>query len=201
MKKFPTIILLAILMLCNCSAKHEDGNSTLTSFAELQGLTLVDSLGIYQYKDTLYFYNEVSDFVFKIPNGFNVYKGSNWDMDGVHLLNADSTMRIDLTSIDNEIAPYDGESIAHEDILSNIACDNGDIRMAYELYEYGYLKVGFTEDFKPLLEKANAIFNDADGMINAHIHIVRFTYPDTLAKEAFKLDWDYIRPWPNNIYK
>ncbi len=194
---FPAVLLT----VCSCSSSHNEGNTAQTSFAEWEGVTLIDSIGVYQYKDTLYFYNEPSDFIFKIPDGFTPHVGSNWGMDGVHLLNADSTMRIDITFIDRGITPYEGELITHEEILSNIACDNSDIRMAYDLYENGYLKVGYTEDFTPLIEKANAIFDDADGMVNAHLQIVRFTYPDSLAKQAFNVNLDYINPWPNNIYK
>lgn len=192
---------LLILVLSSCSTKHGTEMSTHIPFINWEGVTLTDSIGIYKYKDTLYYYNEPSDFIFKIPPVFTAHKGSNWDLDGVHLVNEDGSMRIDLTAIDRGITPYSGETITHEDILSNIACDNGDVRMAYELHDNGYFKAGFTEDFKPLLEKAYAIFDDADGLINAHIHIVRFTYPDSLAKVAYNLNQEYIKPWPNNIYK
>lgn len=193
-------IFCLIVFLCGCtSPKEHDVNNK--PFTEWEGVTLVDSIGVYQYKDTLYYVNESSEFIFKIPEGFTAHRGSNWDIDGVHLLNADSTIRIDLTPIDRCIAPYGGETITYEDVLANIACDNGDVRMYYDSNEGGFLKVGFTEEHKPLVEKASAMFDDADGMINAHVHIVRMTYPDSLVKQAFDINWDYITPWPNNIYR
>ncbi len=191
--------LCFIVAACSSGLSHKADTSI--PFTEWNGVTLVDSIGVFQYKDTLYYVNEPSEFIFKIPEGFTAHRGSNWDVDGMHLLNADSTIRIDLTAIDRGIAPYGGETITHEDVLANIACDNGDVRMYYECNDTGFLKVGFTEECMPLLEKANAIFDDADGMINAHVHIVRMTYQDSVAKQAFNINWDYIAPWPKNIYK
>lgn len=192
-----------LVACCSCSAPHNGENSAPIPFTEWEGVTLVDTIGIYQYKDTLYYAanNEVVSFVFKIPEGFTAYPGSYTDMDGVHLLNADSTMRIDLTPYDRGMAPYGDEQISHTDLLSLIACDNSDIKMYYHCDENGFLKVGYTEDGRGLIDKAVANFDDEDGMINAHLQMVRFTYPVDSANQAFLINFDYIEPWPNNIFK
>ena len=189
-------IILSFILLLGCSSPKKN----YATFSEWKGVALVDSLGVFQYKDTLYYFNEPSEFLFKIPHGFTAHKGCYWDVDGIQLVNADSTMVIELIALDRGL-PKATTDATWEDILSMIACDNGDIRMFYEQTATGYLKVGFTEDFKPLLEKAHANLMDDEDMYNYHIHIVRFTYPDSLAKQAFNLNWDYIKPWPNNIYK
>lgn len=162
-----------ILTLCSCSTPHNEDISAPIPFTEWEGVTLVDSIGIYQYKDTLYYaaINEVNDFVFKIPESFSAHQGSYIDMDGVHLINADSTMRIDLTPYDRGIAPFGGEEVTHIDLLSLIACDNSDIKMYYHCDHNGFLKVGYTEDGHGLIDKAVSIFNDEDSMINAHLNM------------------------------
>ena len=197
-------IIIFVLLFVGCSSpKSNNSIETSISFTEWEGVTLVDSIGIYQYKDTLYYaaINEVNDFVFKIPEGFSAYQGSYTDMDGVHLLNADSTMRIDLTPCDRGIAPCGNEEITHMDLLSLIACDNSDIKMYYHCDDNGFLKVGYTDDGHGLIDKAISIFNDEDGIINAHLNMVRFTYPVDSVKQASSINFYYIEPWPNNIYK
>ncbi len=46
-----------------------------------------------------------------------------------------------------------------------------------------------------------AFNNNEDDMINEHLHIIRLVYPDSLAKQAFNINFNYIEPWPNNFYK
>lgn len=195
-------IFCLIVFLCGCTSPKENEVED-KPFTEWEGVSLVDSIGIYQYKDTLYYaaINEVNDFVFKIPEGFSAYQGSYTDMDGVHLLNADSTLRIDLTPYDRGIAPYGGEEVTHIDLLSLIACDNSDIKMYYHCDDNGFLKVGYTEDGHGLIDKAVAVFNDEDGIINAHLNMVRFTYPVDSVNRASDINFYYIESWPNNIYK
>lgn len=195
------IIILSFLSLCSCNHNVRSiPTGSEKTFINWTGVTLVDSIGVYHYYDTLYYVNEPSEFVFKIPEGFTAHRGSAWDVDGVHLTNADSTMVIELTALDRGLAKNDYDA-TWEDLLSQIACDNGDIRMFYEQTDTGYLKIGFTESHRPILEKAHAFSDEDEDMLNYHVHIVRLTYPDSLAKEAFNIDWNYIQPWPNNIYK
>lgn len=192
------------MLFVGCSSSNnQDSNETSLPFTDWEGVTLVDSIGIYQYKDTLYYasINEVNDFVFKIPEGFSAFPGSYTDMDGVHLLNADSTLRIDLTPYDRGIAPCGNEEVTHKDLLSLIACDNSDISMYYHCDDNGFLKVGYTYDGQGLIDKAFSIFNDEDGMINAHLNKVRFTYPVDSLDLASDINFYYIEGWPNNIYK
>lgn len=197
----PFVILI---LLIGCTSKQND-NIAAPIFSELEGVVRVtDSLPIYQYKDTLYYFNEASECLFKIPHGFKFAKGSDWDVDGVHFSNTDSTIVINLTCLDRGFAKAKGENVddvTEEDILSQVACDNADIRMYYEVSDKGYLKVGFTPDFKPMLEKCIAHFDNDEDMINEHLHILRLVYPDSLAKQAFYINLDYIEPWPNNFYK
>lgn len=197
--KIHHFIFISLVFLWSCtSQKHRESSSS--SFLNWEGVTLVDSIGVYQYKDTLYYVNEPSEFVFKIPEGFTVHRGSTWNVDGVHLINVDSTMVIELIALDRGIARnnYDGTL---EDILSEVACDNADNRLYYNQTDSGYLKVGLSEDFKPFVEKAYDYSDEDDDMFNYHINIVRLCFPDSLAKQAARLNYNYIEPWPNNIYK
>lgn len=198
--KYLLSILSIPILLCGCNPQTDGNTSTPLPFQQWEGVTLVDSIGIYQYKDTLYFVNESSEFVFKIPQGFTAHRGSSWDVDGVHLINADSTMCIELTALDRGLAKNEYDA-TWEDLLSQIGCDNGDNRLYYKQDENGYLKVGMTEDCTPLVEKTNAFFDEDEDIFNYHVHLVRFTFADSLAKQAARLNFDYIEPWPNNIYK
>lgn len=198
---FPCTLLL---LLFGCSSNSKDTQLS-PLFSDIEGVERVsDSLAIYQYKDTLYYFNEASECLFKIPYGFKYAKGSDWDVDGLHFWNNDSTITISLSCLDR------GYPIVHDDytpgeteidILSQVACDNADVRMYYDISDKGYLKVGFTPDFKPMLEKCIAYYNNEDDMINEHLHIIRLVYPDSLAKQAFNINFNYIEPWPNNFYK
>lgn len=194
------IVTFICLLVSACSSRQPQGNNSAIPLTEWEGAILVDSIGVFQYKDTLYYVNEPSDFVFKIPEGFTAHRGSAWDVDGVHLVNQDSTMVIELTAIDRGLAKNEYDA-RWEDLLSQIGCDNGDNRLYYKQDENGYLKVGMTEDCTPLVEKAHAIFDEDENMFNYHVHLVRFTFADSLAKQAARLNFDYIEPWPNNIYK
>lgn len=199
MKQFFSILSFTIL-LCGCKLITNGDTTVQLPFQQWEGVSLVDSIGIYQYKDTLYYVNEPSEFVFKIPEGFIAHRGSAWDVDGVHLINADSTMCIELTALDRGLAKNEYDA-TWEDLLTQIGCDNGDNKLYYKQDENGYLKVGMTEDFIPLVEKAHVIFDEDEDMFNYHVHLVRFTFTDSLAKQAALLNFDYIEPWPNNIYK
>lgn len=199
MKSFFSILSLSILLL-GCNPETNSDTTTPRPFQQWDGVTLVDSIGVYQYKDTLYYVNESSEFVFKIPKGFTAHRGSNWNVDGVHLINADSTMCIELSALDRGLAKNEYDA-TWEDLLAQIGCDNGDNKLYYNQDENGYLKVGLTEDFTPLVEKTHAIFDEDEDMFNYHVHLVRFTFADSLAKQAARLNFDYIEPWPNNIYK
>ena len=202
MKNLLPIALLFLLF--GCASKINETQSPQL-FSEIEGVkSISDSLPIYQYKDTLYYFNEASECLFKIPSGFKYAKGSDWDVDGVHFWNADSTITISLSCLDR------GYPIVHDDctpgeteidILSQVACDNADVRMYYDISDKGYLKVGFTPDCNPMLEKCIAYYNNEDDMINEHLHIIRLVYPDSLAKLAFNINFNYIEPWPNNFYK
>lgn len=194
----PIVLLLAVI---SCTSPKQDTQQP-PIFSEIDGVTLVDdSCCIYQYKDTLYYFNDVSDCLFKIPYGFHYGKLFNWGEDALLLWNEDSTMTITLTCLDRGYPRDKNGEPYPQDIISQYACDNGDIRMHYECSDSGYLKVGFNEDFRPIVEKGVCKFDVDDEILNTHTHILRFEYPDTLAKQAFNIDWEYISPWPNNFYK
>ena len=198
MRYFLPFVIFILLIGC---AKKQDENTISPIFSEMEGVERVsDSLPVYQYKDTLYYYNEASECLFKIPHGFKYAKGSDWDMDGVHFWNVDSTITINLTCLDRGFAKAEevgGNGFIEEDILNQMACDNTDIRMFYEVSDKGYLKVGFTSDFIPMVEKCVAHFDNDDDMINEHFHIIRLVYADSLAKQACDINFDYIISWPN----
>lgn len=188
-------------LLCACSSNMHKSPS-LSLFHEIDGVTLVDdSCCIYQYKDTLYYFNEISDFLFKIPEGFTYSKSDRLFEDGIRLSNADSTMNIYLASLSYG---YPRENYSDEPLsiaLSNYACDNSDIKMYYEVNDSSYLKVGFGDQNIPMLEKCIVRFDNDKETINEFIQFVRFEYLDFTAKEAENINFFYIQPWPNNFYK
>jgi len=74
----PIVLLLAVI---SCTSPKQDTQQP-PIFSEIDGVTLVDdSCCIYQYKDTLYYFNDVSDCLFKIPYGFHYGKLFNWGED------------------------------------------------------------------------------------------------------------------------
>lgn len=202
MKFFLPFAMLILLISCT---QQQNSNKISPVFSEQEGVERVsDSLPIYQYKDTLYYFNEASECLFKVPHDFKYAKGSDWDVDGVHFWNADSTITINLTCLDRGFPKVKGacaEEVPKQEILNQVACDNADIRMFYEVTDKGYIKVGFTPDFIPMLEKCVAHFDNDEDMINEHLHILRLVYRDSLAKQASDINFDYITPWPNNFYK
>lgn len=197
--KFLTL-LFTVLLLSACSQRSLESKPPV--FSEIDGIKLVDdSCCIYQYKDTLYYYNEPVDFLFKIPEGFSYGKSDKMFEDGIRLTNADSTMNIYLASLSyghhRENYSEESRSIA----LSNYACDNSDIKMFYEVNDTSYLKIGFAEQNIPMLEKCIVKVDNDDESINEFIQFVRFEYLDFKAKEAEDINFYYIQPWPNNFYK
>lgn len=194
----PIFLLLAVI---SCSSPKQDSQQP-SIFSEIDGVTLVDdSCCIYQYKDTLYYYNEPCDFFFKIPQGFHYSKSDKLFDGGIRLSNADSTMNIYLASLDYG---YPRDNYSDEPLsiaLSNYACDNSDIKMYYEVNDSSYLKIGFADQNVPMIEKCIVKFNNDKEAINEFIQFVRFEYLDFKAKEAEDVNFYYIQPWPNNFYK
>ena len=195
------LFLILMLSLLSCSSLERDTQKPLI-FSEIDGVKLVDdSCCIYQYKDTLYYYNEPFDFLFKIPKGFSYGKSDKMFEDGIRLSNADSTMNIYLASLSYG---YPRENYSDGSLcsaLSNYACYNSDIKMFYEVNDTSYLKIGFAEQNVPMLEKCIVKFNNDEETINEFIQFVRFEYLDFKAKEAEDINFNYIQPWPNNLYK
>lgn len=194
----PIVLLLAVI---SCSSPKQDSQHP-PIFSEIDGVALVDdSCCIYQYKDTLYYFNEASDFLFKIPQGFNYSKSNKLFDGGIRLSNADSTMNIYLASLDYG---YPRENYSDEPLsiaLSNYACDNSDVKMYYEVNDSSYLKIGFAEQNVPMIEKCIVKFDNDKETINEFIQFVRFEYLDFKAKEAEDVNFYYIQRWPNNFYK
>lgn len=85
--------------------------------------------------------------------------------------------------------------------LHNYACDNSDIKMYYEVKDSSYFKIGFTEQNIPMLGKCIVKFDNDEDMINQFRQFDRFEYHYFKAKEAEYINFNYIRPWPNNFYK
>lgn len=52
-----------------------------------------------------------------------------------------------------------------------------------------------------MLEKCIYKFDNDEDMINEIRQFVRFEYHYFKAKEAEYINFNYIRPWPNNFYK
>ena len=199
MKQSFFIALLLFLVGCS-SPKQEIQNPPI--FSEIDGVTLVnDSCCIYQYNDTLYYYNEPFYFLFKIPEGFSYGKSDKMFEDGIRLSNADSTMNIYLASLSYGHPRENYSEESRYTALSNYACYNSDIKMFYEVNDTSYLKIGFAEQNVPMLEKCIVKFNNDEETINEFIQFVRFEYLDFKAKEAEDINFNYIQPWPNNFYK
>lgn len=190
-----------MLSLLGCSSIERDTHKSLT-FSEIDGVKLVDdSCCIYQYKDTLYYYNEPVDFLFKIPEGFSYSKSDKLFEDGIRLSNADSTMNIYLASLSYGHSRENYSDKSRSIALSNFACDNSDIKMFYEVNDTSYLKIGFAEQNVPMLEKCIVRFNNDEETINEFIQFVRFEYLDFKAKDAEDINYYFIQTWPNNFYK
>ena len=69
---------------------HTDYND---SFLMTQGVTECDStLGIYCYRDTLYYYDSTTKMLFKIPEGFEANNNDTYWGAGLRLNNPDSTI-------------------------------------------------------------------------------------------------------------
>lgn len=193
-------LIFTVLLLCACTQRSVQSKPSI--FSEIDGVTLVnDSCCIYQYKDTLYYYNEPVDFLFKIPEGFSCGKSDKMFEDGIRLSNADSTMNIYLASLSYGHPRENYSEESRYTALSNYACYNSDIKKFYEVNDTSYLKIGFAEQNVPMLEKCIVRFNNDEETINEFIQFVRFEYLDFKAKEAEDINFNYIQPWPNNFYK
>lgn len=196
-----SLFLVLLLTLLGCSSKKQEVQKP-PIFSKIDGVKLVDdTYGIYQYNDTLYYFNEPADFLFKIPVGFKYSKSDRMFADGLRLTNADSTLNIYLSSLSYG---YPRENYSDEALsvaLSNYACDNSDIKIYYEVNDSSYFKIGFTEQNIPMLEKCIVKFDNDEETINQFFHFVRFEYPDSLAREAEQIHRDYIQPWPFQFYK
>ncbi len=193
-------LIFTVLLLCACTQRSVQSKPSI--FSEIDGVTLVnDSCCIYQYKDTLYYYNEPVDFLFKIPEGFSCGKSDKMFEDGIRLSNSDSTMNIYLASLSYGHPRENYSEESRYTALSNYACYNSDIKMFYEVNDTSYLKIGFAEQNVPMLEKCIVRFNNDEETINEFIQFVRFEYLDFKAKEAEDINFNYIQPWPNNFYK
>ena len=196
------IKIMLIILATNtmgCSSSHEQENSVL-SFPLVQGVSLCDStLGIYSYRDTLYYYDANTKMLFKIPEGFEANNLNTYWGAGLRLNNQDSTITIYLDSFTGgweELA--DGE----EDGLYSwwgYCWDNKDVKTSVDESKYGYTKIGFDEnkDFKPIYEKC-VMYHDIDS--GWRPHLIRIEYPDTLSQEAASIIWEYIQPYPNIFY-
>ena len=195
------LFLILTLSLLSCSTQERDTQKP-SIFSEIAGFKLVDDrCCIYQYKDTLYYYNESVDFLFKIPEGFSYGKSDKLYEDSIRLSNADSTMNIYLASLSYGYPRKNFSEEPRSIALSNYACDNSDIKMFFEVNDTSYFKIGFAEQNVPMLEKCIIKFDNDDETINEFIQFVRFEYLDFKAREAEDINFFYIKPWPNNFYK
>ena len=197
------LIILAIHTI-GCSSSHEKAYSGL-AFPSVQGVSLCDStLGIYSYRDTLYYYDVNTKMLFKIPEGFEANNLNTYWGAGLRLNNQDSTITIYLDSFTGgweELA--DGE----EDGLYSwwgYCWDNTDVITAVDESMYGYTKIGFTliyidgeRTYKPIYEKC-VMYHDIDA--GWRPHIIRIEYTDALSPEATNIIWEYIQPYPEVFY-
>lgn len=183
-----------------CIKANESRTDYNDSFLMTQGVTECDStLGIYCYRDTLYYYDSTTKMLFKIPEGFESNNNDTYWGAGLRLNNPDSTITIYLDSFKEGWE----DLVVDEDngIYSwwGYCWDNKDVKTAVDESKYGYTKIGFdgNKDFKPIYEKC-VMYNDVDS--GWRPHLIRIEYPDTLSQEAASIIWEYIKPYPNIFY-
>lgn len=198
------ISLLLTIFSIGCSSSHPQEHSDV-NFPSVQGVTLCDStLGLYTYKDTLYYYDAETKMLFKIPEGFEANNQNTYWGSGLRLNNQDSSITIYLDSFTGgweELA--DGK----EDGLYSwwaYCWDNADVKIDVVESMYGYTKIGFTpwfqdnkKTFKPIYEKC-VLYHDTNS--GWRPHLIRIEYPDSLSPEASNIIWEYIEPYPNVFY-
>lgn len=193
------ISLILTIFSIGCSSSHEQEYSDL-NFTSVRGVALCDStLGLYTYKDTLYYYDATTKMLFKIPEGFEANNLNTYWGAGLRLNNQDSSITIYLDSFTGgweELA--DGKD---DGLYSwwGYCWDNKDVKTAVDESMYGYTKIGFDENknFKPIYEKC-VMYHDIDS--GWRPHLIRIEYPDSLSQEAAYIIWEYIKPYPNIFY-
>lgn len=93
---FISLILSIFSIGCSSSLPQEHSD---VNFPSVQGVTLCDStLGLYTYKDTLYYYDAETKMLFKIPEGFEANNQNTYWGSGLRLNNQDSSITIYLDS-------------------------------------------------------------------------------------------------------
>lgn len=198
----PIRLLLYILaiLLTSCIQENESHTDYNETFLTIHGVTECDStLGIYSYRDTMYYYDSTTKMLFKIPEGFEANNKDTYWGAGLRLNNPDSSITIYLDSFEG------GWKDLVEDEENGIyswwgyCWDNKDVKTSVEESKYGYTKIGFDENknFKPIYEKC-VMYHDIDS--GWRPHLIRIEYPDTLSQEAASIIWEYIQPYPNIFY-
>lgn len=199
MNRLVKLLPIILLGIVGCTSENKSNDPAL-EFISTPGVTLCDStLGIYNFRDTLYYFDGTTKVLFKIPEGFMANNEDTYWGKGVRLVSPDSTMRIFIDSYDGGYP--DLEDDEENEIYSwwGYCWDNKDIKTHVKGDKYGYTKIGFDENqnCKPIYEKC-VMYQDVDS--GWRPHLIRIEYPDTLAQDAASIIWNYIEPYPNIFY-
>ncbi len=191
-KSIILITLLSILYSCSESKPHY--LESMPNFLALKGVSVVDSImNVYQYKDTLYYYEPETKVLFKIPGGFHYdNKDISWRY-GIRLMNENSSIKIYVDSHDGRVEPEKFPDEERFVWLWSYCWDNNDVKIYVDESQYGYTKIGFNNENKPIYEKC-FMYHDENDVWKPHL--IRIEYADSLAKQASYLIWEHIDAYP-----
>ena len=191
-----SFIVLLFCISCGNQERPESNNNHL--FLHLRGVQMVDSVyNVYEYKDSLFYYDKDSEMLFNIPKNYLYSKDGVYWEHGITLFSPDSTIIISLNSQVDSWGRYikDLEIDYDNNIFPMWAyCyDNSDWKIFVEEDATGYTKIGFDKDYKSLYEQGFLYYTERSGYLP---HIIRIEYPNHAVDSVLEIIWQ-IESYPN----
>ncbi len=195
-----SILFCLLILSIGCSSNNKQPINDAYDFLSTKGVEISDStLDLYIYQDTLYYFDNITKLLFKIPDGFEANNQDTYWGNGLRLVSKDSLIKIYIDSYEQGSPVLENDE--ENDLYSwwSYCWDNKDIKTDVKGDKYGYTKIGFDENqnCKPIYEKC-VMYHDVDS--GWRPHLIRIEYPDSLASEAADIIWNYIAPYPNIFY-